>query len=298
MSDAAIGTLDAKNPDVVGSAEVPMRPLDFRERIADLPKYFADGDIMMSHVLTTLSGTFPEGEKFFVRSVAAVRDQINDPKLLVDVDGFIGQEEMHGREHNLLNERLAEHGYPTRGIGTYVRGLYWVRERIQSQRVNLAFTAALEHYTATLAELLLTSEAAREAIGHPAARDMLLWHALEESEHKAVAFDVYKAMGGTEWMRLAIMCLTHLLFLFETSVMGVISVAKDRDARRHPAKLARSVARLPKSPFLSMRAARMLAQYNQRGFHPNDRDTTQLVAEWREKLFGSRGRLTDLVAVG
>ena len=275
-----------------------MRPLDFRERIADLPKYFADGDVVMSHVLTTLSGTFPEGEKFFVRSVAAVRDRITDPRLLEEVDGFIGQEEMHGREHSLLNERLAEHGYPTRGIGSYVRGLYWVRERIQSEKVNLAFTAALEHYTATLAELLLTSEAARDAIGHPAARDMLTWHALEESEHKAVAFDVYKAMGGTERMRLTIMCLTHLLFLFETSVMGVISLAMDRDVRRHPRTLARSLARLPRSPFLSMRAARMLAQYNQRGFHPNDRDTSQLIEEWREKLFGREGRLTELLPAG
>ena len=64
------------------------------------------------------------------------------------MEGFIGQEEMHGREHRVLNEHLADMGYPTRGIGQYVKGLYWVRERIQTKRVNLAFTAALEHVTA------------------------------------------------------------------------------------------------------------------------------------------------------
>ncbi len=95
----------------------------------------------MSHVLTVLSSTFPEGENFFVRSVAAVRDELTDPRLLADVEGFIGREQMHGREHQVLNDRLAEHGYPTRGIDSYVRGLYWVRERIQSRKVNLAFTA-------------------------------------------------------------------------------------------------------------------------------------------------------------
>ena len=136
--------------------------MEFEDYVADLPKYFAaDGDIVMSHVLTVLSSTFPEGEKFFVRSVAAVRDEITDPKLRADVEGFIGQEEMHGREHQVLNDRLAQHGYPTRGIDAYVRGLYWVRERIQSKKINLAFTAALEHYTATLAELLLSDEQAR-----------------------------------------------------------------------------------------------------------------------------------------
>src|SRR3954451_2214019 len=231
---------------LAGSAEVPVRPMEFRRWVADLPKYFAaDGDIVMSHVLTVLSSTFPEGENFFVRSVAAVRDEITDPQLLADVDGFIGQEEMHGREHQVLNDRLAKFGYPTRGISRYVQGLYWVRERIQTKKVNLAFTAALEHYTATLAELLLTDEEARKAVGKPGARDILTWHALEESEHKAVAYDVYKAVGGGEFMRILVMFLTDLLFIFETGIMGVISIAKDRDARRHPVKLLRSLARLP-----------------------------------------------------
>jgi predicted metal-dependent hydrolase len=58
----------------------------------------------------------------------------------------------------------------------------------------------------------------------------------------------------------------------------------------------RSMARLPRSPFLSMRAARMLAQYHRPGFHPNDRDTKQLIAEWRQALFGRDGRLTELLA--
>jgi len=271
--------------------------MEFEKWVANLPKYFAaDGDIVMSHVLTVLSSTFPEGEKFFVRSVAAARDDITDPKLLADIDGFIGQEEMHGREHQVLNDRLAEHGYPTRGIDSYVRGLYWVRERIQTKKVNLAFTAALEHYTATLAELLLTDEEARKAVGKPGARDILTWHALEESEHKAVAFDVYKAVGGSELMRIVVMYLTDLLFIVETGVMALISIAMDRDARRQPMKLLRSFARLPRSPFMSLRAVRILAQYHRPGFHPNDRDTTQLIADWRQALFGRDGQLTDVRA--
>jgi predicted metal-dependent hydrolase len=284
-------------PYPTGTETVPVRQMEFRRWVADLPKYFAaDGDIVMSHVLAVLSSTFPEGEKFFVRSVAAVRDQITDPRLRADVDGFIGQEEMHGREHQVLNDRLAEHGYPTRGIDSYVRGLYRVRQRMQTKKVDLAFTAALEHYTATLAELLLTDEAAREAVGRPGARDILTWHALEESEHKAVAFDVYKAVGGGEFTRIFIMLLTDLLFIFETSIMGVISILKDRDAWRHPVKLARSFARLPRSPFVSLRALGILAQYHRPGFHPNDRDTTRLIGEWRQALFGRDGQLNELLA--
>src|SRR5207249_554384 len=115
---------------------------------------------------------------------------------------------------------------------------------------------------------------------------LLMWHALEESEHKAVAFDVYKAMGGTERMRVATMWLIHLTFVLETSIWAAVSLAMDRAARRHPLTFMRSVSRLRRSPFTSRRALRLLFQYHRRDFHPNDRDTTELIAEWRTKLFG------------
>jgi uncharacterized protein len=297
VSQTALDTHVERRQEFAGSEQVPVRPMEFERWVSTLPKYFAaDGDIVMSHVLTVLSSTFPEGEKFFVRSVAAVRDQLTDPQLLKDVEGFIGQEEMHGREHQVLNDRLAQHGYPTRGIDSYVRGLYWVRERIQTKKVNLAFTAALEHYTATLAELLLTDEKARESVGEPGARDILTWHALEESEHKAVAYDVYKAVGGGEVMRIFVMFLTDLLFIFETGVMGLISIAKDGTTWRHPIKVLRSLAKLPNQPFMSWRALKILAEYHKPGFHPNDRDTTQLIADWRQALFGREGELNEVLA--
>jgi uncharacterized protein len=271
--------------------------MEFDSWLDDMPVHFAgDGDIVMSHVLAVLSSVFPDGEDYFVRSVEAVRDRIDDPQLREDVEGFIGQESMHGREHRLLNERLAELGYPTRSVGAYVQKATFVRERLSSERANLAFTAALEHYTATLAEMLLTDPEARAQVGHEGVRYLLMWHALEESEHKAVAFDVYQRMGGTERMRVITMWMTHLTFLLETSTWTLISLAKDPAARRHPVRVLRSLWRLRRSPFTSPSTVRHLFRYHHRGFHPNQRDTSELIAEWRAKLFGADGALTDLLA--
>jgi hypothetical protein len=279
------------------SNTVPVREMEFDASFADLPKHFArDGDIIGSHVLTVLSSVFPDGEDFFVRSVERVRDRIDDPRLRENVEGFIGQESWHGREHRVLNERLAELGYPTRAIGTYVlKTLQW-RERIQSTKFNLAVTAALEHYTATLAETLLGDPEARAEIGHDGVRHLLMWHALEEAEHKAVAFDVYKAVGGTERMRNVAMWVVHLNFILETGIWTAISAAKDPDVRRHPLRVLRGLGRLTHSPFAKPRTVRQLFQYHRRNFHPNDRDTTQLIAEWRTELFASDGRLAELRA--
>jgi predicted metal-dependent hydrolase len=276
---------------------VPIRPLELGASFDDLPKHFAsDGDIVMSHILAVLSSVFPDGEDYFVRAVKRVRDRVTEPALREAVEGFLGQEEMHGREHRVLNERLAELGYPTRAIGAYVRWLFANRERIENERVHLGFTAALEHYTATLAETLLKQSEARAEVGHDGVRSLLMWHALEEAEHKAVAFDVYRAVGGTETMRIVTMWLTHLLFVLETGTWTAISLAMDAEARRHPIRVARSILRLRRSPFVSKRAVRQLLHYTKPGFHPNDRDTTELIAEWRTTLFGGSGELTALVA--
>jgi hypothetical protein len=272
--------------------------LEFDACVRDLPKHFAaDGDIFGSHVLTVLSSVFPDGEDYFVRSVERVRDRITDPRLRQDVEGFIGQESMHGREHRVLNERLAELGYPTRAIGAYIRKTLGWRERIQSENFNLGVTAALEHYTATLAETILTFPEAREEIGDEGVRYLLTWHALEEAEHKAVAFDVFRAMGGTERTRKAAMWVVHANFILETGAWTLISLAMDPDARRHPIQVLRGLVReLLHSPFTSRRTVRQLFQYHQRNFHPNDRDTTAMIAEWRSTLFGADGELTDLLA--
>lgn len=295
-SGAAMTSAEVKRQ-LPGSDMVPTRPMEFDKWIADLPKYFAaDGDIVMSHILSVLSSVFPDGEDFFVRSVRAAADDITDPALAKDVEGFIGQESMHGREHRILNDKLAELGYPTRQIGRYVRGVTAFRERFQGKKGNLGFTAALEHYTASLAENLLGHEEARNEIGHPGFRYLLMWHALEESEHKAVAFDVFRTVGGTERMRMITMWLTHLTFVLETGIWTGISLARDGYARRHPLKVAKSVWRLRRSPFTTRDAVRQLFEYHRHGFHPNDRDTTEMIAHWREQFFGSDGELIEVLA--
>jgi uncharacterized protein len=295
-SRAAVTSTEVKHQ-LPGSDTVPTRPMEFDTWVVDMPKYFAaDGNIVLSHVIAVLSSVFPDGEDFFVRSVRAAAGEITDPVLTKDVEGFIGQEAMHGREHRVMNDKLAELGYPTRGIGRYVRAATAFRERIQGKKGNLAITAALEHYTASLAETVLGHEDARAAIAHPGMRCLLVWHSLEESEHKAVAFDVFRSAGGSERMRVLAMWATHLTFVLETGIWTAISLARDPYARRHPWQVVKSAHRAAKTPFVAPAAIRQLFSYHRRGFHPNDRDTTELVAQWRDRLFGPEGDLRDVLA--
>lgn len=275
---------------------VPTRRVSFEETLADLPRHFAgDGDLIMSHVVAMLSAVFPEGEEFFVRSVRHYRSAVTDPELAEQVAGFIGQESVHGREHRALNRRLAELGYPTARVERFTRRFLTLRERLLPPISNLAATAALEHYTATLAEVLLRDPEARRQVGDPRVLDLLLWHALEECEHKAVAFDVYRAVGGSERLRTLTMDLVTVGFLGTMTVQTVLSLLGD-PATYRPGALVASLRRLPRSPFLRRAVWRRLRDYNRTGFHPDDHDTTELLAHWRETLFGEHGTLNDRLA--
>jgi predicted metal-dependent hydrolase len=272
---------------------VPTRRISFEASLRDMPKHFAaGGDIIHSHLAATLSALFPDGEDFFVRSVRHYRDRITDPDLKRQVAGFIGQEAVHGREHRVLNERLSELGYPTAGIARFTKWALESREKVAPPVANLAITAALEHFTATLAELLLTSDEAREQFGHDEVRNLFLWHALEESEHKAVAFDVYKAVGGSERVRVWTMNALCVGFVGSLAAEVAFSVLRDRDSYRG-GNLLRSLRRFRRSPVLRREVWDQLRDYVRADFHPDDRDTTELVARWRGELFGTEGSLND-----
>jgi predicted metal-dependent hydrolase len=272
--------------------EIQTRRITFAYPTDGMPTYFASGDPVMSHVVAMLSAMFPPGEDFFVRSVRAYRDEITDADLREQVKGFIGQEAMHGRGHREFNDRLAAMGYPTKGLEKVVDRSLRIRERIQGRRANLAVTAALEHYTATFAETLMSSGEAQELFDVPAVRSLLLWHALEESEHKAVAFDVYQHVGGGERLRRLMMNVTTVSFVSALVVATTVSILKDREARRHPVQLGRSLARLRGSPFVHREAWRRIRDYNRPGFHPNDNDASELLERWESELFGPEGSLT------
>jgi predicted metal-dependent hydrolase len=202
---------------------------------------------------------------------------------------------MHGREHRAFNDRLDQLGYPTKRVERITKWGLAVRERLLSAKSNLATTAALEHFTATLAEMILTDEEARRLLGHEEVKNLFVWHALEESEHKAVAFDVYKAVGGTERTRVITMNLITVGFLVGMTAQVLVSLLLDRETYR-PGKLRRSWRQFRRSPMMRREVWVQLRDYNRPDFHPDDRDTTELVERWRRELFGENGTLNDKLA--
>jgi len=183
-----------------------MTELVVRRLLIDLAppiaRHWCGGDPFLTAFFNALSMSFPVGEQFFIDSVRNAHKTLPDaPReaLQAEVQGFIGQEATHRRIHALFNGHLAAHGLVNDWEHEAARNLKPLEG--VDVRHPLAITAANEHFTALFAEWLLAHPDILEG-AEPRLRTMWLWHSAEEAEHKSTAFDVYRALGGSEeWRR-------------------------------------------------------------------------------------------------
>ncbi|MDV7610102.1 metal-dependent hydrolase [Acinetobacter baumannii] len=254
--------------------------------------YYDDNPIVTS-LFVVLSAMFPPGEMFFIESIRNVRNQIKDEKLLQDISAFIAQEAFHSREHKTLNNHLIHSNYPeVVEIETKTKeSLDKLRQLSTVEQV--AATVVMEHYTASLARLLLTDQLIKEKTTQES-RNLWEWHALEELEHKSVAFDVLNAIGGnTSKNRKAALARVSKLIL--PIMFGYwIKILKRKDIRFTLKQLKDGVyfgfGGINRLGILSKAVVGML-DVRDENFNPRHMKTEQLEAEYREKLFGEKGLL-------
>jgi len=179
-------------------ADLSITPRDRRfGRDAATPRLWHGGRVEATAIYNALSATFPIGEAYFVESVRKFREGA-PTKLAEEIKGFTTQEAIHSREHDAFNKRAADAGYDMSKLEQRVA------ERLEITKsrppiVNVAATMALEHFTAILAHELLANP--RHLAGaEPETADLWRWHAVEEIEHKGVAYDTW-LWATRDWPR-------------------------------------------------------------------------------------------------
>jgi predicted metal-dependent hydrolase len=255
--------------------EIPIRhPAQSLSR--DIPRHWMAGDAFATHFLNALSSTFPFGEAFFVRSVLHYRDQISEPRLLRKIRGFAGQEGEHSRVHDDHLEMLLAQGYTALATRNRFgdRVTRWHNRRLP--KLSLTITAALEHLTALLARQLLSDPERRTAEMHPEMARLWRWHALEEAEHKAVAYDVLMQVAPSHSRRVVAMALNTLGLSIEVFDRLVYMLWKDGLLFKTKTWSSGWRFLFGEGGFLRGLGADYRAWYH-RDFHPNEIDDRALI---------------------
>ncbi|MGH8462417.1 MAG: metal-dependent hydrolase [Stenotrophobium sp.] len=265
------------------------RDLHFRLKPASVRNWHAQGPYV-THFANALSIFFPDGERFFILTVRHYHDDITDPELRKAVSAFIGQEAMHGREHEAYNRLLAEAGLPAAELEHKARGFLNLLVRWLPPAALLSVTIAQEHFTAIMSEVVLTDPRILEG-ANARLRAMWRWHALEETEHKAVAFDVYETVMGrgakAYALRSASLLLTTAGFL--SLVLYYQQQLLRADKQAHQRKdLAAFIKFMLVSPALLPKLVRPWLGYFRPGFHPWDNNNRHLLKEMETVMAGTQ----------
>ena len=184
------------------------------DRNAVNPRWWHGGDPVPTAFFNALSATFPQGETFFIEAVRRFRDQA-DTKLREQIATFIQQEAAQTREHVAFNRLIKGSGYDTAAMDAYTRHRIDIA-RARHPIAQLAVTVALEHFTAIMAHALLADPQPMPGAPRDVVR-LWQWHAIEEIEHKGVAYDTYLAATRqlSGFRRWAIRCNVMLIISFQ-----------------------------------------------------------------------------------
>ena len=252
------------------------------ERIGN---WHADG-VAITQFFNALSVAFPDGERFFIHAVRQFRNQISDPQLKAAVTAFIGQEAMHGREHEHWNALYFERVPAARKINAFASKRLQRWKRWLPKTTQLAMTIGAEHVTAVLGDYILRHPEVlngRQGGSEPVFVAMLRWHAMEETEHKAVAYDVWKSVMRRNpraylerSLGLAFMLAAYWPVMNKLIIEGIKA---ETGSAPDGADIARLKAFLYGSQGLMRNLAIPMLSYFRPGFHPWDDDNRELLAE-------------------
>ncbi|MGH8540879.1 MAG: metal-dependent hydrolase, partial [Stenotrophobium sp.] len=243
----------------------------------------------VAHFFNALSIFFPAGERFFIHSVRHYRDRVTDPELQKAITAFIGQEAMHGREHEQYNELLAQAGLPIQRMeGRVNKILEWGKKKLPAIS-QLSATIALEHFTAIMADVLLSDPRVLEG-ADPRMAALWRWHAIEETEHKAVAFDVYRAVapGLRGWLLRCLIMLSTTAIFWAHTLLNYFHFT-----RRDGIGFWRAAWRFLWNGFVDPGPLRRIQlpwlSYFRPGFHPWNHDNRRHVDRWKA-AYAAAGR--------
>lgn len=278
--------------------DVPVRHMNFGFDPAIADDRFYQQSELASAYFEALSIFLTFGEDLVIETARHHRDQLTDPVLKQRVTALIGQEAIHSRVHNEWNDVLAQHRFPVtlyRFLGDQVFKHTFLKF---PQPLKLSMMAGIEHFTAVLAEYMMKHEHIFMTSADERQRALWMWHMLEESEHKDIAYDVYQTLSGHYPLRVVGFVIAAI------TIMGLVPLAASLiPAFRHPTQLlkpsywkdtvrsARLIFGLQDGVYGS--TLRHIVDYLRPDFHPNDHDTRDLIAYYRKRLLDpQQGLLT------
>lgn len=233
----------------------------------DIPRHWLPENEVVSSLLNAYTILVPANEAFYIRTLNACLPELRSDVLRQRCQAFIRQEAQHGVAHKRYWENLDAQGYAYRGIERTVdRGIFRVMDRIAPLWLRVSLVSCVEHINAFLGYEFLTQSILSDA--DPRVRDLMEWHFAEEIEHRAVAFDLLRAVSPRYPVRLLGAVMTTSLFYLLLMGLAASLLVQDRRLLRF-ATWRQLTHHVGAGHGMGRRTLRHLTDYLRPGFHPS-----------------------------
>jgi len=283
--------------DYASKAPIPIRHIEIGFDGKKIDIEFYRNNEFATIFFATLSVFLTYGEDLVIETARHHRNFIADPVLKQRVTALIGQEALHSKLHNEYNDAIKELNYPV-SLYRFLGEQFFKYVFLQfPQPLKLSLMAGIEHFTAVLAEYVMKREEVFYYTDDAKSRALWMWHMLEESEHKDIAYDVYQTLNGNYALRVSGFFLAYFTILglipFATTFVPVFRKPSAMLTRKFWKDARRGVKLIfsPKDGVFGSTQGQIF-DYLRRDFHPNDHDTTAYLDYYKVKLFEENGALT------
>lgn len=270
-------------------ANIPIRHFDFKFSPDELDvKFFMQKEWATAY-FAALSIFLTYGEELVIETARHHRDQIKDPILKQRLTSLIGQEAIHSKVHEEYNETMIPNNLPVQLYRFLAEQVFNNTFLKFPQPLKLSMMAGIEHFTAVFAQYAMTHQDIFNHSLDEKTRALWLWHMLEESEHKDIAYDTYQVLSSNYSLRI----LGFFIALITLGV-GVGAGALFLPFLRRPQNtLSLSFWREAKGSWDLLFGLKdgvfgsslgHIFDYLRPSFHPNDHDTSELLDYFKKEL--------------
>ena len=189
--------------------KVRQLPFRFDERT---PYYWNLHNPYWGNAVNIVSMIGPAFERYFIKAIREAMPRITDAALREDADLFCLQEGQHSKQHLAHMQALIKQHPGLEQVRLQVMASYEQLFARESIEFHLAYAATVELAFGPIARFMVDNREYlfRDCDNQIAA--LILWHFVEEFEHRNSAIDVYKHLVGSysKRMRMALRVVAHL----------------------------------------------------------------------------------------
>ncbi|WP_078327160.1 metal-dependent hydrolase [Mycobacteroides salmoniphilum] len=193
------------------------RRMNFEFGDAPVPFLWNPANPGLSVQMNAVSFLAVAWERYITMAVKGIQQSIHDPQVRAEAKVFLNQEGQHSSAHRKHVLALCARYPNLQSVLDHAVNRFDKLRAEESTRFHVAYMANIEATFPALFGVIVDYQSELFSHGDQRVASLMLWHFMEEIEHKSSALAIYQATESSRWYRTSVMwkSLQHMGSVFQ-----------------------------------------------------------------------------------